>query len=154
MNLTDEQKTLVAGWVSEGASPGDVQKRLKEECGISLTYLDLRLLLDDLKVVPPEPEPPAEETPTATAKDEVLDLEPDEVQPGSGKVSVTIDQITRPGSAISGKATFSDGQKAEWYLDTLGRLGINPDTPGYRPSQKDLMAFQMELQRAAQRVGF
>jgi hypothetical protein len=154
MNLTDEQKTLVAGWVSEGASPGDVQKRLKEECGISLTYLDLRLLLDDLKVVPPEPEPPAEETPTATAKDEVLDLEPDEVQPGSGKVSVTIDQITRPGSAISGKATFSDGQKAEWYLDTLGRLGINPDTPGYRPSQEDLMAFQMELQRAAQRVGF
>jgi hypothetical protein len=154
MNLTDEQKTLVAGWVSEGASPGDVQKRLKEECGISLTYLDLRLLLDDLKVVPPEPEPPAEETPTATAKDEVFDLEPDEVQPGSGKVSVTIDQITRPGSAISGKATFSDGQKAEWYLDTLGRLGINPDTPGYRPSQEDVMAFQMELQRAAQRAGF
>lgn len=152
MNLTEEQKSLVTGWVSEGAAPGDVQKRIKEEFGISLTYLDLRLLLDDLKVVPPEPEVPEEEEKAAEPADEVLDLEPE--PGGAGGVSVTIDQITRPGAAISGKATFSDGQKAEWYLDTMGRLGLNPDTPGYRPSQEDVMAFQMELQRAVQRAGF
>jgi hypothetical protein len=153
MQLTDEQKGVVAGWVENGASPGEVQKRIKEDFHISMTYLDLRLLLDDLKVVAPEPEtPPEEEKPAA---DDVLDLEPEEIPlGGSGAVSVQIDQITKPGTAISGKVHFSDGQKAEWYLDTMGRLGLNPDTPGYRPSQEDILSFQMELQKAAQRAGF
>ena len=54
---------------------------------------------------------------------------------------------------ISGRVTFSDGQKAEWYLDQTGRLGLNASTPGYRPSKQDVMDFQMELERLAQSHG-
>lgn len=155
MNLTDEQKQIVQGWLEAHASISDVQKRLKEELNIPLTYMDTRFLIDDLKLKlaepppPPEPETPAEET-------EVLPPEPeDELPPiGGAKVAVTIDQITKPSALISGKVTFSDGQKAEWMLDQMGRLSLNPDTVGYRPAQEDVMAFQMELQRLARSQGY
>jgi len=159
MELTEENRTMVARWIEEGLTPGEVQKKLKEDVGVSLTYLDLRLLLDDLKVVPkesePDPEPKAPEEALPTTPDgtveEAAPLEP--MPGGAGKVSVTIDQITRPNALISGKVTFSDGQQAEWSLDTAGRLGLNPAQPGYRPSQEDVMAFQVELQKAAQSSG-
>jgi hypothetical protein len=54
---------------------------------------------------------------------------------------------------VSGRTTFSDGQTAEWYLDQTGRLGLNPSTPGYRPSQQDVMDFQMELEKLARNQG-
>lgn len=151
MTLTDEQKKSVTAWIEGGASLSDVQKRLREEFEIGLTYLDTRLLVDDLKVSfkepEPEPEPPAEETP-----------EPEEPEllppgPGAGKVQVTIDQITKPSALISGRVTFSDGQTAAWYLDQMGRLGLDPDTVGYRPEEDDILAFQMELQRLARQQG-
>jgi hypothetical protein len=155
MDLNDEQKAAIAGWVKSGMVAGDVQKRIKEEFGISLTYLDLRLLLDDLQAVPEEPEE-AEPEPQKTGEAVEGELvEDDDLggPAGNGRVSVSIDQITRPNALISGKVTFSDGQNAEWSLDTMGRLGLNPDTPGYRPSQDDVMAFQMELQSAARSAG-
>lgn len=154
MQLNDEQKSAVASWVASGMAAGDVQKRIKEDFGISLTYLDLRLLLDDLKAVPedPEPEPQKATEPDALDPDAVVDDDLDAGIP-PGRVAVTLDQITRPNALISGKVTFSDGQRAEWSLDTMGRLGLNPDTPGYRPSQEDVMAFQVELQRAARQAG-
>jgi hypothetical protein len=150
MNISEEQRQLVIRWVEEGLSPGEVQKRLKEEFDLTLTYLDLRLLLDDLKVVPKEePEPETPETPEATTAPEEDDL----ADVGGGAVRVTLDQITRPSALVSGKVTFSDGQRGEWYVDTMGRPAVNPDTPGYRPSQEDIMAFQMELQRAIGQPG-
>lgn len=144
MTLTDDQKAAISKWIAEGASLSDIQKRLKEEFQISITYLEARLLADDLKLAfkEPEPEPAPKET----------EPEPDPVAP-PGKVSVTIDQITRPGSMISGRATFSDGQNAAWYLDQMGRLGLDPSTPGYRPSQQDVMDFQMELEKLARNQG-
>lgn len=144
MPLTDEQKATVLQWIQEGSGPSDLQKRLKEEFQISLTYLETRLLADDLKLKfkdverPPEPKPAAEAAPAASP----------------GKVSVSMDQITRPGAMASGRVTFADGQKAEWYLDQTGRLGLNPETPGYRPAQQDVMDFQIELERLARTQGY
>lgn len=144
MTLTDAQKATVLQWIAEGAGPSDLQKRLKEEFQISLTYLETRLLADDLKAKFVEPEVPAEpETPAP---------EPEKPVP-TGKVSVTIDQITRPGTMISGRTTFSDGETAGWYLDQSGRLGLDPTTPGYRPSQQDVMDFQVELEKLARSQG-
>jgi hypothetical protein len=145
MSLTDDQKAAISKWIEQGASLSDIQKRLKEEFQISLTYLETRLLADDLKLSLKEPErqneppplPAAEKTPPSA----------------TGKVSVTIDQITRPGAMVSGRTTFSDGQTAEWYLDQAGRLGLNPSTPGYRPSQQDVMDFQIELEKLARNQG-
>jgi hypothetical protein len=146
MSLTEDQRASISKWIEEGASLSDIQKRLKEEFQLSLTYLETRLLADDLKLRLKEPERPIEPLPLPT---------PDKAAsaPG-GKVSVTIDQITRPGAMVSGRTTFSDGQSAEWYLDQTGRLGLNPSTPGYRPSQQDVMDFQIELEKLARSQGF
>jgi hypothetical protein len=144
MNLSDEQKSLVRQWVAEGASPSDIQKRIKSDFEISCTYLELRFLLDDLKVVPKEKEQPAE--PEKTAAPDPLN-EPDSPGGGTGTVRVTLDQITKPTALVSGKVVFSDGERAEWMIDHAGRPALIPQTPGYRPSQQDIMEFQMQLQR-------
>jgi hypothetical protein len=145
MSPTDDQKAAISKWIEKGATLSDIQKRLKEEFQISLTYLETRLLADDLKLALKEPERPVEPPPLPTAEKTP--------PPGPGKVSVTIDQITRPGAMVSGRTTFSDGQTAEWYLDQAGRLGLNPSTPGYRPSQQDVMDFQIELEKLARNQG-
>ena len=147
MSLTEDQRASISKWIEEGASLSDIQKRLKEEFQLSLTYLETRLLADDLKLRLKEPERPVEPPPLPT---------PDKAAASApaSKVSVTIDQITRPGAMVSGRTTFSDGQSAEWYLDQTGRLGLNPSTPGYRPSQQDVMDFQIELEKLARSQGF
>ncbi len=155
MDLTDEQKTAVKQWLEAGAGLSEVQKRLREEFEVSLTYLDTRLLVDDLKLMPkdPEPEPPpvAEDVPPPAA------AEPPPLPPaadGAGSVRVTIDQIMKPGTMISGRVTFSDGENAAWYMDQSGRLGLDPSTIGYRPNERDVLAFQVELQRLARTQGY
>ena len=46
----------------------------------------------------------------------------------------------------SGRVTFAGGQGGMWYVDEMGRLGIDPEVEGYQPSEADVMAFQRELQ--------
>ena len=46
--------------------------------------------------------------------------------------------LTLAGAVISGKVTFSDGEKADWYLDQTGRLGLGPQKQGYRPPASDV----------------
>ena len=55
--LTAEQKQQVAGWFAAGASLDEIQKRVKAEFGIHMTYLDVRLMVAELPQ-PAEPEPP------------------------------------------------------------------------------------------------
>jgi len=151
MNLNEEQKKLVAGWVAEGATLADVQRRLKDECGVSLTYMDVRFVVDDLQLqLKEQPKQSEAADRLAAAK---LEGESARSGPPPGGVSVTMDTITKPHALVSGKVTFSDGETAEWMLDQTGRLGLNPGKPGYRPSQADVLAFQDELQRVVQGLG-
>ena len=69
-------------------------------------------------------------------------------------VSISVDQLARPGAVVSGKVTFSDGQKADWYFDQAGRLGLAPEQTGYRPPPGDLQEFQMALENELSRLGF
>lgn len=111
----------------------DLQRRVKEEFGISLTYMDTRLLVLDLGISLIEAaveEPKLEEKPAPTP---------------TGKVSVTMDTLALPGALVSGKVEFSDGETAIWMLDQSGRPGLDPDTAGYRPSQPDIVEFQKQL---------
>jgi hypothetical protein len=70
-----------------------------------------------------------------------------------GKVSVTVDQLTRPGAMVSGKVKFSDGKTAEWILDQAGRLGLVPSDKGYKPPAADVQEFQIALQQELQKLG-
>lgn len=151
MDLQDEHKKAVAAWIADGASLSDVQKRLKEEFQIALTYMDVRFLVDDLKLQLKEEAPKQSEAAErlAAAKHEG-EMQREGGAAPAGGVSVTMDRITKPHALASGKVTFSDGETAEWMLDQTGRLGLVPGKPGYRPSETDVMAFQRELQRVAQ----
>jgi hypothetical protein len=165
MKLDEAQRQQVAAWIAAGAKLSEIQNRLATELGVKLTYMEVRFLVDDLKLVPKDPEPPkAPEPPPAAAK-APLKTEPvpageaagDEASlppVGGGKVSVTVDQITRPGSIVSGKVTFSDGQIADWYLDQMGRLGVVPKQQGYKPSQTDVQDFQIALQQEVAKLGY
>jgi hypothetical protein len=48
MTLTPEQKQTVASWVTAGDNLSTVQKKLSEQFQLSLTYMDVRFLVDDL----------------------------------------------------------------------------------------------------------
>ncbi len=50
MILTPEQKQAIAGWVAAGDNLFAVQKKLNEEFKLSLTYMDVRFLVDDLNL--------------------------------------------------------------------------------------------------------
>jgi len=153
MNLTEEQRQRVTAWILQGAKLSEIQNRLAQEFGLRLTYMDTRLLVDDLKLTPKDPEPPKTEKPaTADAKKPVEEKSPADTAKLGG-VSVTVDQIARPGAFVSGKVTFSDGQKAEWYLDQTGRLGVIPAQQGYKPPAADVQQFQMLLQDELQKMG-
>ena len=50
MTLTPEQKQAVATWVDAGDNLSAVQKKLYDQFKISMTYRDVRFLLDDLNL--------------------------------------------------------------------------------------------------------
>ena len=154
MNLDENQRQRVTAWILQGAKLSEIQTRLAEEFGLRLTYMDVRLLVDDLKLTPKDPEPPKNIEPPAKPADVPSTLPPAETAPAAGKVSISVDQLTRPGAIVSGKVTFSDGQTADWYLDQSGRLGVVPKQPGYKPSAADVQQFQMALEKEISRMGF
>jgi hypothetical protein len=169
MELNDEQKQRVAAWIEEGLKLSDIQQRLGSEYDLRLTYMDVRFLVDDLKLMPKDPvsaEPTQPvvaqdasgggDLPTAAAEEpEVLPpaIDPFAAAGAGGKVNVKVDEITRPGAMVSGSVTFSDGKKAGWYLDQMGRLGMVPEEQGYRPPKADVAEFQMALERELVRMG-
>ncbi|MBI3884988.1 MAG: hypothetical protein HY302_04575 [Opitutae bacterium] len=48
MTLTTEQKQTVSSWVEAGDNLSAVQRKLAEQFKISMTYMDVRFLVDDL----------------------------------------------------------------------------------------------------------
>ncbi len=48
MTLSPEQKQAVAAWVAAGDNLAAIQKKLLEQFQLSLTYMDVRFLVDDL----------------------------------------------------------------------------------------------------------
>lgn len=151
MQLDEQQKQKVTEWINQGQKLSEIQTRLEKELGVRMTYLEVRMLVDDLKLKPKDPEPPAQ--PKQPEPEQPASAEAP-AEPGiPGNVKVVVDQIARPGALVSGKVTFSDGKTAEWFLDQTGRLGIVPPEKGYKPSQEDLQAFNLELQNEFQKLG-
>jgi hypothetical protein len=146
MNLDDTQRQKVAAWINEGLKLAEIQKRLESELGLRLTYLEVRFLVDDLKLKPKDPPPP----PKPVAKPDDAAAPP---ASALGKVSVTVDQLARPGALVSGKVKFTDGKSADWVLDQNGRLSLVPGEKGYKPPAADVPEFQIALQQELQKLG-
>ena len=175
MKLDEMQKQKVAAWVAEGLKLSDIQKRISAEFGLTLTYMETRFLVDDLKLVlrdedRPKVEPASPLTapagpagagaaagkatpaPTASPAQPAAPASSAAPLPGGG-VSVSVDTVTRPGALVSGSVRFSDGQAAAWYMDQYGRMGVVPQQQGYKPSAADVEAFQRALETELSRLG-
>jgi hypothetical protein len=161
--LTPAQITKVSQWVAEGASLSVIQGKLSSELGISMTFLDVRFLVDDLNLTlqekeePKKPEEPVAEVPASEAPvaDATQAAAPAEAAPaGAPTVKVELDPLARPGTMVSGTVTFSDGQLADWYIDMEGRPGVVPRVPGYRPTQPDIVDFQTKLDVVLRQAGY
>jgi hypothetical protein len=146
--MTNEQrKPIVAQMLKEGRSLSDIQDYLRKEEGDSITYMELRLLLSEM----PDAKLPEKELPKP-----VLPPEPKPTQAGAaggGKLSISVDQVPAPGAMLSGYARFSSGAKAHWFLDQMGRLGLEPELGSGKPTQKDMQEFSAELRKMLEQTG-
>ena len=149
--LTPSQISKVSQWVTDGATLSQIQERLSTELSVSMTYMDVRFLVDDLNLALVEKEEPkkAEEPVVEEAAD------PAAAAPtAAGAVTVEVDTIAQPHAMVSGKVTFSDGQIADWYIDHQGQPGMVARVTGYRPTQPDIAEFQTKLDVALRAAGF
>ena len=158
MNLDELQKKKVSEWIAEGLQLSEIQKRLASELKLSLTYMDVRFLVDDLKLTPKDVErvKPVEKSaqPSGVVSDATTGAgQTAAPAAGAGGVSVSVDQVARPGSVVSGGVKFSDGNDADWYIDQNGRPGLVPKQAGYKPSVADLQQFQMVLEAELTKLG-
>ena len=151
--LSEQQKQALTGWAAGGASIADLQRRLKEEFGLGVTYMEARLMVLDLGIeiqTPPEQQKPKATEPAGEEDDD----DDDPPAAAAGRVHVSVDQLALPGALVSGKVRFSDGQSAVWMVDQFGRPALDPDTAGYRPPPEDNADFQRQLSTVLRRQGF
>jgi hypothetical protein len=165
MNLDEAQRRKVTEWIGQGLKLSEIQTRLDSELGLRVTYMEVRLLVDDLKLTPKDIEKPKTPQSALAASTPAPGPAPvpgkpavagpaDQEPPAAGAgVSVSVDHLARPGAVVSGKVTFSDGNRAEWYLDQAGRLGLVPQQAGYRPPAGDVQQFQAALEAELSRMG-
>ncbi len=154
--LTPDQHAAVEQWAAEGATLNDIQQRLKTQFGISITYLDARLLVMDLNVQIKDKErakEPDAASPTPSAAPGTTAPAGAEPSGLPSDVTVTLDDLAISGAMCSGKVTFSDGKSAGWYIDQTGRLGLRASEPGYQPPPADVPVFQEELERVLAAAG-
>ena len=134
--LSTEQQAIARQWIADGMKLSDFQRRIETDFALKLTYMEVRFLIDDLKVLPQDPEPP--KAPPAPAVPEAPAggppdgaVEPDEVTPpedtlGGGGVQVTVDAVTRPNAMVSGRVRFSDGKAPPGSSTTTAARAWSP----------------------------
>ncbi len=147
--LSPDQLDLVRRWAAEGIDLNGIQKKLVADCGVHMTYMDVRFLLldhgiDIATVAPaetPAPAAPAEAAPAAS--------EPVPAAAG-GKMQVELDDLQIPGTLLSGKALFPSGIRGAWQIDQMGRFGWS-ELSG-TPSPEEMQAFETQLRQLLSRM--
>ena len=179
--MTTEMENAVKRFMAQKLAAGEsslseIQKLVNAEFKLKLTYMEIRILASELENIdwtkgdPNQPKP-AEANPedpaTAAGAGEGADdgfppengAAPDDVPPapgeaaapGVGKAVVELSKLARPGMMLSGSVTFPSGSTAEWYVDQMGRLGLE-NLKGEKPNAADIQAFQIELDRVVRQA--
>lgn len=125
MTLTPEQRSAVSQWVAAGDSLAVIQRKLSDDLKVSMTYMEVRFLVDDLGLelkspAPIQPAKPAEEPADAPAKKGIF-----------GKLK----------DAVTGKA-----EETEVVEDPLDEE-LPADLPGEDPAPGDLSNVTVEVDR-------
>ena len=137
-----QRDQLILNRIAEGISLSDIQKELQTELKLSLTYMELRMLVADLEDIQWK----NDEKAPVKEKKEAAEVE------AVDSVQVTISKIVRPGCSLTGSVIFPSGISGEWYVDQRGGLGLDTKDDE-KPSQEELVAFQKELQEMVSAQG-
>ena len=142
--LSPEQLEAVRLWASQGVDLNGIQKNLASECGLHMTFMEVRFLLLDhgIEISSPVAEQVKPESDSAKGRaDGVEGME--DASPTNGRLQVTLDDLQIPGTLLSGKAVFPSGTRGSWQIDQAGRFGWS-DLSG-TPTPQELQDFQYEL---------
>jgi hypothetical protein len=164
MSLTPEQSAAVSSWVAAGDNLSTIQKKLREEFSVALTYMDVRFLVDDLNLQLKDAPTKVDTSDVSKAQPKAAAAGTADLPPGEddlaeaatpGGVILDVDSVTLlPGAIASGKVTFSDGVTGKWIIDHQGRPGFTEvSQPGYRPTPEDAQSFMTQLEAELQRKG-
>ena len=146
-------KRFVAQKLHEGVKLSDIQNMLADELGCKMTFLDLRLMAAELEDVDWSKFDPAEKK-SDDAEEQGTDTEnavpaaaenAGEAPEVSGKTTVELSRLSRPGAMAHGTVNFASGASAEWLIDEMGRLGL--DKVNGQPTESDIAEFQTELRK-------
>lgn len=153
--VSTEQLEMVRRWASYGVDLNGIQKNLAAECGVHLTYMEVRFLLLDngIEIARPVEKPaPAPEPAAPEPQPQAAPLPQPAAAPAAAvKPTVTIDDLQLPGTLISGKCSFPSGTNGSWQIDQMGRFGWS-ELNG-TPTAVELQAFEMELRQILSRMG-
>lgn len=158
----EERKQTVKELLAKGQTLSQIQDYLHKEKNDPITYMELRLLLSEMPDTKlPEKELPKAVLPSAapdaggklTPKDSGSLAGAKAPETVGGKLSISVDQVPAPGAMLSGYARFSSGAKAHWFLDEMGRLGLEPELGSSKATPQDMQEFTTELRRMLQQTG-
>lgn len=91
MTLTPEQQQAVSSWVAAGDNLSAIQKKLSEQFQVSLTYRDVRFLVDDLNLALKDPAPKVDAS-------DVSKTPPPAAKPASGRPPAAAPQAQNAGA--------------------------------------------------------
>lgn len=141
----DKLKKVVADLVNQGTSLSEIQSILQTDYDYKITFFELRLLAAELENVDWSKQKADKETDQEREKEkEKIENELKPNQGGSGKTSIQMSNIKKPGSIANGSVTFASGVTADWSIDQMGRLSL--ENQSGEPTNEDLQEFQTELQ--------
>ena len=131
---TNAIKKFIAEKVPQGYSLSKIQDMLKEQ-NVNITFMELRLLASEIESdvwkateAKTEAEQKKEEPAAAEVEDDASGSDGDSAEGAAdadqaitGKTTVEVSPIARPGAVASGSVKFGSGVTAEWMLDQYGR---------------------------------
>jgi hypothetical protein len=128
MTLSPEQKQAVSAWVAAGDNLSAVQKKLSEQFKISMTYRDVRFLVDD------------------------LGLELKNAAPKADTSDVTKAAVTKPAAAPEARKVAPDqagaaGMEGDDALDDLppeGELPPDEGIPADQPAGASTLTLEVD----------
>ena len=163
-------KRFMAQELQKGESLSEIQKLVNEKFSLRMTYMEIRILASELdsvdwKALDPRAQAEAAKKAKEEAKQDAEGAEPDgdipegddetatapAGAPATGKTVVELSKLARPGMMLSGTVKFASGSTAEWYVDNMGRLGLE-NLKGDKTTPEDIEAFQIELENDARKA--
>lgn len=147
--INTEQLEMVRLWASQGIDLNGIQKNLVAECGVHLTYMEVRFLLLDhgIEIARPQEAPKPAPVPQPQAEQPAAPAPAADPMTGAAPVKPTmsLDDIQIPGTILSGKCEFPSGTKVAWQIDQMGQL--NCSQLSGTMTQEEQQAFVFELRQ-------